>query len=376
MGDRIFSSLSAVSPRRVTNPTEQLNQSDPLQSPSDDTRALSFVDDVAVEVITVTDYAEVELGTSTDGEVVMSESCCEGTDTSTVAEDSLVLLPNKKSRWGEESTVEARGEETQEKAAGGLTDAIFPEENRDDFLSSQHRISKGPHDCPDCKKKFKFASSLIAHRVIHTGERPYRCNDCGRCFSFRQSLDRHRHTHKTGRKYNCVVCGETFQSVSARTEHKQTHMDDGTYACHQCSKKFNGELALARHLKNHTDDHNANKPAEGHKCGQEVVGDERVGKAPVTPAEPDSRVLADDNGEGDPENAEVQSSECSTAEPEAAAPEFDNNFISTVKVRTSGRKRKPTMKIQVINLQKHMATKRRSITKASSLELKPLPFNW
>lgn len=352
MGDRIFSSLSAVSPRRVTNPTEQLNQSDPLHGPSDDTHAVSFVDDVAVEVITVTDYAEVELGTSTDGEVVMSESLCEGTDTSTVAEDSLALLPNK------ENTVEARGGETQEKAASGLTNVIFPEENRDDFLSSQHRISKGRHDCPDCEKKFKFASSLIAHRVIHTGERPYRCNVCGRCFSFRQSLDRHRHTHKTGRKYNCVVCGETFRSVSARTEHKQTHMDDGVYTCHQCSKKCNGELALARHLKSHTDDHNANKPTEGHE------GDESVGKAPVTPAEPDSRVLADDNGGG------------STAEPEAAAPEFDDSFISPVKVRTSGRKRKPTMKIQVINLQKHMATKRGKITKASSPELKPLPFNW
>lgn len=375
MGDRIFSSLSAVSPRRVTNPTEQLNQSDPLHS-SDDTHAVSFVDDVAVEVITVTDYAEVELGTSTDGEVVMSESLCEGTDTSTVAEDSLVLLPNKKNRGGEENTVEARGEQRQEKAASGLTNVIFPEENRDDFLSSQHRISKGRHDCPDCEKKFKFASSLIAHRVIHTGERPYRCNDCGRCFSFRQSLDRHRHTHKTGRKYNCAVCGETFQSVSARTLHKQTHMDDGVYTCHQCSKKFNGELALARHLKSHTDELNANKPTEGHTGGQEVVGDESVGKAPVTPAEPDNRGLTEDNGGGDPENAEVQSGECSTAEPEAAAPEFDDNLISPVKVRTSGRKRKPTMKIQVINLQKHMATKRRKIIKASSPELKPLPFNW
>lgn len=360
----------------MTNPTEQLKQSDPLHGLSDDPHTVSFVDDVAVEIITVTDYAEVELGTSTDIEVLMGESCCEGTDTSTVAEDSLVVLPNEKTRGVQENKVEARGEERQEKAASGLTNIIFPEANRDDLLSSQHRMSVGPHDCPDCKKKFKFASSLIAHRVIHTGERPHRCNDCGRCFSFRQSLDRHRHTHKTGRKYNCVVCGETFHSVSARTEHKQTHLEDGVYACHQCSKKFNGELALARHLKTHTDDHTVNNPTEGHKDGQGVVGDESVSEAPVTPTEPNSQMLVDDNGEGDLENAEVQSSDRPTAEPEAAAPEFAKKFITPVKVRTSGRKRKPTMKIQVINLQKHMATKRRKITKASSPELKPLPFNW
>lgn len=339
MGDSILSSLSAVSPSRVTKPTEQPNQSDLLQGLSDDTHTVSFVDDVAVEIITVTDYAEVELGTSADIEVVTGENCCEGADTSTVAEDSLIVLPDETT--GEEE-VEPGEEATQEEDA---SDLILPEADKDDLVSSQQKISMGPHDCPDCEKKFKFASSLIAHRVIHTGERPHRCNDCGRCFSFRQSLDRHRHTHKTGRKYNCAVCGETFHSLSARTEHKQTHMEDGVYTCHQCSKTFNWEVALARHLKSHTDDHNADKPTESRKDGQEVaVDDQSVREAPVAPAEPDSQTQADDNG--DPE---VQSSERPTSEPEGTAPELDNRVISLVKVRTSGRKRKPTMKIQVIN---------------------------
>ncbi|XP_044042797.1 zinc finger protein 16-like isoform X2 [Siniperca chuatsi] len=370
MGDSILSSLSAVSPSKVAKPTEEPNQSDPLQGLSDDTHTVSFVDDVAVEIITVTDYAEVELGASTDIEVVMGENCFEGTDTSTVAEDSLVVLPDETTR---EEEVGGAGEEaTQEKAASGLPNILLPKVNKDDLASSQHKISMGPHDCPDCEKKFKFASSLIAHRVIHTGERPHRCNDCGRCFSFRQSLDRHRRTHKTGRKYDCVICGETFHSLSARTEHKQTHMEDGVYTCCQCNKKFNWELALARHLKIHTDDHNANKLTESHKDGQEVViCDENVSAAL---AGPDSH--ADDNGDRDPENADVQSSERPTSEPEGRIPELDNEDISQVKVRTSGRKRKPTMKIQVINLQKCMTTKRRKeVTVANPPELKPLPFN-
>lgn len=364
MGDSILSSLSAAPPCRVAKPTEQPNQSDPLQGLGDDTHTVAFVDDVAVEIITVTDYAEVELDASAEIEVVMGENCFEGADTSTVVEESLVVLPD-------ETTMEEAGEEeTQENA--GLANI------KDDLASSRQKISVGPHDCPDCEKKFKFASSLIAHRVIHTGERPHRCSDCGRCFSFRQSLDRHRHTHKTGRKYNCVICRETFHSLSARTEHKQTHMEDGVYTCHQCSKKFNWELALARHLKTHTDYHSENKPTESLMDVLEVViGDENVSEAPVVLSEPDRQLQSDDNGDKDPENAEVQSSERPTSEPEGRVPGLDNEVTSPVKVRTSGRKRRPTMKIQVINLQKRMATKRRKeITKVNPPELKPLAFNW
>ncbi|XP_042367047.1 zinc finger protein 585A-like [Plectropomus leopardus] len=367
MGESILSSLCAARLIPVAKPSEQPDQSDPLQGLSDDTHTV-FVDDVAVEIITVTDYTEVELDGST-GIEVMEENCFEGT----VTADSLVVLSDEAAK--EEEVGEAEEETTQ--AVSGLANIIQPEVTKVDFASAQQKVSLGPHDCPDCEKKFKFASSLIAHRVIHTGERPHRCNDCGRCFSFRQSLDRHRHTHKAGRKYNCAVCRETFDSLSARTEHKQTHMEDGVYTCHLCNKKFNWELALARHLKTHTDNHNANKPAESQKDWQEVVlGDENVSEAPVALAEPDSLLKAEDNGDRDPGNAEVQSCECTTSELEGTVPELNNEVISLVSVRTSGRKRKPTMKVQVINLQKRMATKRRKeITKANPPELKPLAFN-
>ncbi|XP_033470857.2 uncharacterized protein LOC117249357 isoform X2 [Epinephelus lanceolatus] len=368
MGDSILSSLSAAPPSRVAKPTEQPSQLDPMQGLSDDKHTV-FVDGVAVEIITVTDYTEVELDASTDIEVVVEENCFDGT----VVEDSLVVLPDETTK--EEEVGEAEEEATQ--AVSGLANIIHQEVKKDDIVSSHQKVSVGPHDCPDCEKKFKFASSLIAHRVIHTGERPHRCNDCGRCFSFRQSLDRHRHTHKTGRKYSCAICRETFDSLSARTEHKQTHMEDSVYTCHQCKKKFNWELALARHLKTHTDYHDTNKPTGDHKDEQEVViGDETVSEAPVVLAEPDSQPQADDNGDHDSENTEIENSERPTSEPESTVPELDNEVISLVKVRTSGRKRKPTMKIQVINLQKCMATKRKKeITKANPPELKPFPFN-
>lgn len=372
MGDRILSSLSTVSPSRVTNPTDQPNRSNPLQGLCDDTHPVPFV---ALEIVTVTDYAEVELRTSTESEevVVVGEKCREGTEACTVAQDSLVVLPGETLEEREE-VVEARAEETQT-AASQLKKIILPEGNEESLASSQHKRSAGHHDCPDCKKKFKFASSLIAHRVIHTGERPHHCNDCGRCFSFRQSLDRHRHTQRTGHttqgKYNCAICGETFHSLSARTQHKQEHMDGGVFTCHQCSKKFNWELALLRHLKTHTGDHNIKLPTESQKDDQEVIGEESICEAPPTGAEPDHVVLEDDSGE----NAEVQTAEHPISKTKDADHE-QCDIIPPVKVRTSGRKRKPTMKVMVINLQKRKATKRQKICPASGPELKPLPFSW
>lgn len=369
MGDRILSSLSTVPPRRVTNPTDQPSQPNSLQGLCDDTHPVPFV---ALEIVTVTDYAEVELCTSTESEEVVleGEKCSKGTEACTVAQDSLVVLPDETLEEREEAA-EAKAEETQT-AASQLTKTILPEGNEESLASSQHKRSARHHDCPDCKKKFKFASSLIAHRVIHTGERPHHCNDCGRCFSFRQSLDRHRHTQRTGHstrgKYNCAICGETFHSLSARTQHKQEHKDGGVFACHQCSKKFNGEPALVRHLKTHTD--NIKMHIESQK-DEEVIGEESICEVPPTGAEPDRGVPEDGSGE----NAEVQAGEHPISKTKDAEPE-QCDIISPVKVRTSGRKRKPTMKVMVINLQKRMATKRQKICQASGPELKPLPFSW
>ncbi|KAK2883271.1 zinc finger protein 11-like isoform X2 [Channa argus] len=353
MGDGILSSLSAEPPKRVAGTTEQVSQLGSLEGFPDGTHNISFADDVAVEIITVTDYPEVELGASTDIEVVMEEN--------TVA-DSQIMLP-------EETTWVQEAEATQEKDQSASTNVIHPDTNDEDPGSSQHGVPVSPHNCSVCEKKFKFASSLVAHRVIHTGERPHCCNDCGRCFSFRQSLDRHRHTHKTGHKYDCVICQQTFHSLSARTEHKQTHMKDGVYTCQLCSKQFSWDQALARHLR--TADHNANKPIEIQKDGQEVVKCD-VSECIVGPVEPDCQVQADDNG--DPESADIQSSQHPTSDPDGVVPELDNNVTSIVKVRTSGRKRKPTMKAQVIHSQQRMTKGRKELIKANPPALKPLPF--
>lgn len=344
MGEGILSTLSAVHSGGLPKPTAS---SDPLQGLSD-LHVVSFVDDVTVEVITVTDYSEVELSTSTEKEeTARVENGNKGSDISNVAEETVVAPPGEPIRYGEEE---------EEKAAKSFMDIALAGASQSSLASPQD-ASVGPHDCLDCKKKFKFASSLTAHRVIHTGERPHCCSECGRCFSFRQSLDRHRHTHKTGRKYRCA-CGETLRSLSAYSQHEQKHGEDGAHTRQQPT--------LARHLKAHTDeDLNANRPSESHADDQEVAGGDRLGEAPG----PDGELLVSDNGEGELQNAGGHTSEHGGTTPGRS------NEAALAKVRTSGRKRKPTMKIQVLNLEKGAQRWKKS-SKTGGPELTDLTSSW
>ncbi|XP_056281128.1 zinc finger protein 14-like [Pseudoliparis swirei] len=302
-GAGILSSLAAAPPSRAAKPTERPGQSEDGVAP----RGLG--DDAAVETIAVTEYVEVELDTSAD----VREATGPG---SAAGGDSAAALPEEV----------ARG-----RAAGGSADIVRPEVGEDDAASSRGKASAGPHDCSDCEKKFKFASSLTAHRVVHTGERPHRCGDCDRRFSFRQSLDRHRRTHRTGRQY----------------------AEDGVYAC---SRTFNWEPALARHLKTHGEEEPGSQEddVDGELQSREPEGTVSECTVPECTV-PECTV------------SECTVPECTVSEctvPECTVP---TEVVFPANVRTSGRKCRPTMKIQVI-----MATRRRrEATKADAPEPKP-----
>lgn len=303
-GEGILSALSAVCSSRLAKNSAR---SDPQQGLADDPPVVSFVDDVAVEIITVTDYSEVELSTSADKEDPRVENSGKGSDISNMAEETVVTLPPEAIGEGEE-------------AARSLMDVTLPGSRS--YLASPRHVFPGPHDCLDCKKKFKFASSLTAHRVIHTGERPHCCSECGRRFSFRQSLDRHRHTHKAGRKHRCA-CGEAFGSPPA---------------------------------------YRSSESPAGH---QEVAGGDRSGGVPGA----DGELLAGNNSEGELQNVGDRASEHAGAAPGR------NQEATPAKVRTSGRKRKPTMKIQVLNLEKG-AQKWKKSSKAGGAELTDFIPSW
>ncbi|XP_056132497.1 zinc finger protein 658B-like isoform X2 [Lampris incognitus] len=378
MGDSILSSLSATHPSRMAGTTEQPScdsQSDPLHGLGDDPQAVSFVDDVAVEVVAVTDYAEVELGMSTEVQVVTEGGDFEEVVVEVMPEESVEILPEETK--GEE-VGRATEEKTQERPNSVQLNLVVPEKTNHGPVSIQHKSLSGPLDCPDCGKRFKFASSLIAHRVIHTGERPHQCNECGRCFSFRQSMDRHKHTHKAGRKYDCTICGEDFPSLSDCTEHKQRHMVDGAFACPQCNKTFSWEVALIRHLNTHTDDANSGEPTGSLQAQQEEVASEQnVEEQVVALAETNRQATAveKEDHDGSTKEAEAQKSHHPSSVTEVLVPKLLDEVISLVKVRASGRKRKPTMKVQVINLQKRIGRVSSPKRKREVAVEKPVAFN-
>lgn len=305
VGDGIVSTLSTVSSSRPL-------RSDRPHGSSSHPHVVLFADEVAVEVVTVTDYSEVELGTSAGKEEEEENGDREG-DAGSSGKGTLA------------APYVEDGEE--EKAAPGSSADILPETSRGD-------VPPGPHDCPDCKKKFKFASSLTAHRVIHTGERPHRCGECGRRFSFRQSLDRHRHTHahphKLGRR-----CGQTFRALSAYSEHGEDGVGTRRQRQRRRSEEFTSEPTPARHQDDDDDDDDGNRTSGSRIEDREAARGTHFGE------------LTRLDGKGQRGGEE----------------------ITPAKVRTSGRQRKPTMKIQLLKSEEGALRRKKSSSRSASLTL-------
>ncbi|CAF94475.1 unnamed protein product, partial [Tetraodon nigroviridis] len=250
MGDGILSTLSAVFSRTRSNPP---------QGPSDHPHVVSFVDDVAVEVVTVTDYSEVELSTSADKEeedgAAGAENGDREGDASSSTEGTAAAPPFEDGEEGKavpSSTAVTLPETSRDGAPPGSSVALSgpkcsfhpTEERRDEDLSAADE--EGGLGRPDREKSFRFGSRLKAHGRVQAGEQPFLCPQCGRSFSFKRSLERHQLTHRTR--------GGLFRSLAVPKEHP----------CSECGRAFAWKSALARHLKTHGGE--ASAPAAGRKC--------------------------------------------------------------------------------------------------------------
>ncbi|XP_023952656.2 gastrula zinc finger protein XlCGF57.1 [Bicyclus anynana] len=114
--------------------------------------------------------------------------------------------------------------------------------------------------CTICGKQFKHAFTLKRHLNVHGAEK-FLCDICNKQLKSRQSLQEHMCRHYNIHNYNCEDCGDTFVTQSELLNHKKKHGILKKIECHLCGYKTNTKTSLIIHLKRHAGD-------KSFKCSQ------------------------------------------------------------------------------------------------------------
>ncbi|XP_068508261.1 zinc finger protein 84-like [Syngnathus scovelli] len=112
--------------------------------------------------------------------------------------------------------------------------------NTAESLKSIKNCDANKHQCPQCGKKCPSKENLIAHMVIHTGEKPFSCSVCGQGFAFKESMMSHEKQHLGQMPFQCSVCQTDFLSRGQLISHIKLHIDDK--ASSSCRVKDEEEL--------------------------------------------------------------------------------------------------------------------------------------
>lgn len=114
---------------------------------------------------------------------------------------------------------------------------------------------KVPLYCPECKKEFKYESSLNVHLNSHYPDRPKRfsCQQCDYKSNYKANLQKHitcMHENRV-RSVKCDICTKLFYSEEAMKRHVKLHADDRPYICSVCGHACRSPSAYKSHQETH-----------------------------------------------------------------------------------------------------------------------------
>ncbi|KAK2844791.1 hypothetical protein Q5P01_011450 [Channa striata] len=95
----------------------------------------------------------------------------------------------------------------------------------DEVQGREETMEKGTHECPECGKVFKKATSLQTHMRTHSGVARYLCVDCGNGFTTEMTLIMHRKSHTADPLHKCQFCNKTFTNMTKYLYHRRTHLN-------------------------------------------------------------------------------------------------------------------------------------------------------
>lgn len=75
------------------------------------------------------------------------------------------------------------------------------------------------HACTICPAKFKTASQLKSHLVVHSDQRNFACSMCDKRFKTKKTLKGHEETHSSELMYFCDLCKQGFTNRTALRVH-------------------------------------------------------------------------------------------------------------------------------------------------------------
>ena len=120
------------------------------------------------------------------------------------------------------------------------------------------------YSCDVCGLAYKCNTSLLRHKMAHTGtgKRPHVCKTCGKSFSYSYELKVHSAKHSGAKKYFCNICNQSYAYSSCLIRHKKSHSGLKPYVCEYCDKHVTSANGLNQHIKTHT------KPYVCDTCGK------------------------------------------------------------------------------------------------------------